>query len=99
MKFRLMGLLALAAAMAVPPAAHASYAVEVFDDGVLQGGITVTVVANSLVFAGSTTHFSITNGSGSSNNPGSATSNLNLSSNEQITSAFGTAGGTHTIQI
>jgi len=89
-----------AATLGAPTQARASYAVEVFDDGVLQGGITTIVTANSLIFSGSTTHFSITNGSGASNNPGGAqSSNLSLSSNEQVSTTFGTAGGTHTIQI
>jgi hypothetical protein len=89
-----------AAMLGAPGAAKASYSVEVFDDGVLQGGISVIVSANSLLFSGSTTHFSITNGSGTSNNPGGPlSSNLSLSSNEQIASDFGAGGGTHTIQI
>jgi len=83
-----------------PNQAQAAYSVRVFDDGVLQGGITVVTAANSLVFFGSTTHFSITNGSGLSNNPGAQNgSNLDLSSNQQINALFGTAGGSHTIRI
>jgi len=89
-----------AATLGAPTQARASYAVEVFDDGVLQGGITTIVTANSLIFSGSTDHFSITNGSGASNNPGTDNSgSLSLSSNEQINTTFGTGGGTHTIQI
>src|SRR5689334_22547656 len=79
--------------------AHADYSVQVFDDGVLQGGIAVIVVGNSLVFTGSTTHFSIINGSGTSNNPGVQSSNLALSSNEQVNSTFGAIGGSHTLQV
>ena len=93
-------LLVGAAVWAMPTPAQAAFAVEVFDDGVLQGGIGVLVVGNSLTFNGSTTNFSITNGSGLSNNPGTpGGSNLNLTSNEQINPTFGGAGGTHTIQI
>jgi PEP-CTERM motif len=89
-----------AAILGAPKPAQAGYAVEVFDDGVLQGGITTIVTGNSLVFSGSTTHFSITNGSGLSNNPGTqGGSNLDLSSNEQISTTFGATGGTHTIEI
>lgn len=80
--------------------AQAGYTVRVYDDGVLQGGITVFSVGNSLVFLGNTTHFSITNGSGLSNNPGTGpSSNLDLSSSEQIMTTFGASGGTHTIRI
>ncbi len=80
--------------------ARASYSVQVYDDGVLQGGVGVLAIGNSLIFTGSTTHFSITNGSGLSNNPGSpGGSNLILSSNEQISTTFGATGGTHTIKI
>src|SRR5947209_737737 len=42
-------------------------------------GIQTSPTGNSLLFGGSTTHFSITNGSGLSNNPGTQTqSNLDL---------------------
>jgi hypothetical protein len=89
-----------AAILGAPTAARAGFAVQVYDDGVLQGGISTLAVGNSLLFSGSTTHFSITNGSGLSNNPGTPfTSNLNLSNNEQISTTFGATGGTHTIQI
>jgi hypothetical protein len=89
-----------AAILGAPSPAQAGYAVDVFDDGVLQSGITTVVIGNSLIFAGSTTHFSITNGSGASNNPGSqGGSDLSLSSNEQISTTFGAAGGTHSIEI
>jgi len=82
------------------PQAQAAYDVQVYDDGVLQGGIAVLTVGNSLIFTGTTTHFSITNGSGTSNNPGTqGGSNLALSSNEQINATFGSSGGSHTIQI
>src|SRR2546428_7301165 len=79
-----------AATLGAPTPARAdSYSVRVFDDGVLQGGISVIVSANSLTFFGSTTHFSITNGSGASNNPGAqGGSNLDLGSNEQINPTF-----------
>jgi len=87
-------------AFGAPNQAQAAYNVKVFDDGVLQGGITVIPVGNSLVFFGSTTHFSISNGSGLSNNPGTqGGSNLDLSSNEQINTTFGATGGAHTIRI
>jgi len=92
-------LLVGAALLGAPNQASAAYAVEVFDDNVLQGGITVIASGDSLVFLGSTTHFSITDGSGTSNNPGSAgASTLALSSNEVITTNFG-ANQTHTIKI
>jgi hypothetical protein len=66
----------------------------------LQGGISVFVSGNSLVFFGSTTHFAITNGSGLSNNPGTqGGSNLDLSNNSQVNTTFGAAGGTHSIRI
>jgi len=95
-----MAVLGAAFVLATPTPARASYDVEVFDDGVLQGGIVVTKVGNSLLFTGSTTHFDITNGSGLSNNPGSPTgSKLSLSSNELIATTFGAAGGSHTIRI
>jgi hypothetical protein len=85
---------------AMPTPAEATFAVQVFDDGVLQGGISAVVNGNSLVFSGATPHFSITNGSGLSNNPGSqGGSSLSLSSNEMISTTFGTAGGVHTIEI
>jgi len=93
-------LLVGAAFLGAPTPAQAAYAVNVYDDGVLQGGITTLVSGNSLIFTGTTTHFSITNGSGLSNNPGTqGGSNLDLSSNEQINTTFGATGGTHTIQI
>jgi hypothetical protein len=93
-------LLVGAALLGAPNQARAGYAVQVYDDNVLQGGIFSFVSGNSLVFFGSTTHFSITNGSGLSNNPGTqALSNLSLSSNEQISTTFGAGGGTHTIKI
>jgi|SRR5579884_341726 len=80
--------------------ARADYSVQIYDDGVLQSGITALVSGNALLFVGSTSHFSITNGSGLSNNPGTdGGSNLNLSSNEQISTTFGATGGTHTIEI
>jgi len=86
--------------LGAPTRAQAAYAVQVYDDGVLQGGIGVLVVGNSLVFTGSTTHFEITNGAGTSNNPGTPTSaSLALSSNETVSTTFGSAGGTHSIQI
>jgi len=97
---RLMAVLVGTAILGAPSQARAAYQVNVYDDGVLQGGITTFVSGNSLVFFGSTTHFSISNGSGLSNNPGTqGGSNLDLSSNEQINTTFGAAGGTHTIRI
>jgi len=97
---RLVAILAMAALLSGPTQARAGYSVRVYDDGVLQGGISTFVIGNTLLFGGSTTHFSITNGSGLSNNPGSqGGSNLDLSSNEQINTTFGAAGGTHTIRI
>jgi len=97
----LAGAVALMAALTFSPSqARAGYAVRVYDDNVLQGGIGVLVSGNSLIFTGTTTHFSITNGSGTSNNPGTpGGSNLALSSNEQVNSTFGSTGGTHTIRI
>jgi len=63
-------------------------------------GVFVIAVGNNLIFGGSTPHFDLTNGSGLSNNPGTqGGSNLNLSSNEQIRTTFGAAGGTHSIRI
>jgi hypothetical protein len=95
-----VALLACATIFGAPTQANASYTVSVYDDGVLQSGIGVLVSGSSLVFTGSTTHFSITNGSGTSNNPGTqGGSNLALSSNEQISTQFGAAGGSHTITI
>jgi len=95
-----MAILMGIAILGAPGQANAAYAVQVFDDGILQGGITTGGAGNSLVFFGSTTHFSISNGSGLSNNPGTqGGSNLDLSSNEQVSTTFGVAGGTHTIQI
>jgi len=95
-----MAILAGAAILGVPNQARATFNVQVYDDGVLQSGVMAFVSGNSLVFFGSTTHFSITNGSGLSNNPGTVGgTNLDLSSNEQISTTFGAAGGTHTIQI
>lgn len=83
-----------------PGQADAGYSVQVYDDGVLQGGVTVFTGGNNLVFFGSTTHFSISNGSGLSNNPGAqGGSNLDLSTNEQINTTFGLNGGTHTLRI
>src|SRR5437868_7048091 len=88
------------ATVGAPSQARAAFAVQVYDDGVLQGGITTFVVGNSLTFFGSTTHFSITNGSGLSNNPGTPpNANLMLSNNEQVNATFGAAGGMHTIEI
>jgi len=99
-----------AAILGAPTPAHAAYNVQVYDDGVLQtvnlnganpgAAINVFTAGNSLVFFGATTNFSISNGSGLSNNPGTnGSGNLDLSSNEQITTTFGAGGGTHTIQI
>jgi len=99
-KFFVAAALAVAFLCGTMSSADAAYAVRVYDDGVLQGGITTLVVGNSLIFTGTTTHFSITNGSGLSNNPGTqGGSNLDLSSNEQVNTTFGAAGGTHTIRI
>lgn len=96
----IVGSVAAIATLGAPTPALAGYAVEIFDDGVPQAGVSILVSGNSLIFTGSTTHFSITNGSGASNNPGTpVSSNLALSSNEQITSNFGTTGGTHSIEI
>lgn len=92
------------------------YGVRVYDSGVLQfeavydsttntstinvGTGAFGVGGNSLIFTTNTTNFTISNGSGLSNNPGTqGGSNLNLSSNEHIDTTFGTAGGTHTIRI
>jgi len=98
-----------AALLAVPSQARADYAIRIFDDGNLEfqrgTGTDVGVgifgtLGNSLIFTSATTHFSITNGSGSSNNPGTqGGSNLALSSNEQINTTFGATGGTHSIRI
>jgi len=87
--------------LGAPVPVHAtSFSVEVRDDGVLQGSIAVTVIGNTLTFSGTTTHFSISNGSGLSNNPGTpGSANLDLTSNEQVNATFGAAGGTHTIEI
>jgi len=86
--------------MGAPTPAHAAFSVRVYDDGVLQGGITVIPIGNNLIFFGSTTHFALTSGNGSSNNPGTpANANLALSNNETITSTFGTTGGTHSLRI
>lgn len=80
--------------------ARADFEVQVYDDGVLQTGIFAVANNNGLLFYGSTTNFSISSGIGTSNNPGSqGGSNLNLASSEQISTKFGTTGGTHTIQI
>jgi hypothetical protein len=100
-RFYLLGAVLAAIAIAgLAPPARADYGVQVYDDGVLQSGITTFTSGNQLVFLGSTTHFSITNGSGSSNNPGTqGGSQLSLSSNETISTTFGGSGGTHTIQI
>jgi len=63
-------------------------------------GVYFIAVGNSLIFGGSTPHFDLTSGSGTSNNPGTlGGSNLALSSNEQIATTFGATGGTHTIRI
>lgn len=98
--FILGAILAGIAVAGLAPPAHADYAIQVYDDGKLQSTVAVVAVGNTLVFAGTTTDFSITNGSGLSNNPGSqGSSYLSLSSNEQISTNFGDAGGTHTIQI
>jgi hypothetical protein len=102
----LLTVAALAALLGAPTLARADYAVRVIDDGVVfndtnhGGTIGVLVMGNSLTFTGSTTHFSITNGSGLSNNPGGlSTSNLDLSNNEQVNATFGSTGGMHTITI
>jgi len=90
--------------------ARAAYAVQVYDDGNLefQSGSGVAsigaggsfILGNSLIYNSNTTHFSITNGSALSNNPGTPVSaNLDLSTNEQITTVFGVNGGTHTLKI
>jgi len=93
-------LLAGAMLLATPPPAQASFQVRVYDDGVLQGGITAIGSGNNLVFFGTTTHFSLTNGSGLSNNPGSpGGSNLALNNTSQVSTTFGATGGTHTIRI
>jgi len=96
----LIALLATAFLLGTPTKARAGYSVRVYDDGVLQGGINVFTAGNQLVFFGTTTHFSISNGSGLSNNPGTqGGSNLSLSNNEQISTTFGSTGGQHTIRI
>jgi len=90
-----------AVTLGAPSQARAGYSVRVYDDGVLQGGITVVPLGgNNLIYGGTTTNFSITNGSGLSNNPGTqGGSNLDLSNSSQINTTFGAAGGTHTIRI
>jgi len=96
----LSAVLAGAALFWAPSSAQATYTINVYDDGVLQGGIVVLPAGNSLIFQGTTTHFSITNGSGSSNNPGSqGGSFLSLGTSETIESTFGATGGTHTIRV
>jgi len=80
----------------------AAFTVQVYDDGVLQGGILVIPLgANSILFGGTTTHFSIANGSALSNNPGTqGGSNLGLSgTGGQVTTLFGATGGNHTLRI
>jgi hypothetical protein len=96
----LAAILAGAAILWASTPARAGYAVQVYDDGVLQSGVVALVSGNSLIYTGSTTHFDITNGSGTSNNPGTqGGTTLGLSNNSQITTDFGDAGGTHTITI
>jgi len=104
-----MAALVGAAILAAPTQARADYAIRIFDDGNLEfqrgtgsdvGAGVFGTFGNSLIFTSATTHFSITNGSGLSNNPGTqGGSNLDLSTNEQITTAFGSIGGTHNIRI
>jgi hypothetical protein len=98
-----------AATLGAPSQAQAAFTVSVYDDNVLQSGVTATVVNNQLVlFGGSTTHFAVSGGQGSSNNPGLPTgAGLDLSTNERVTSSVnfftGVANGdgsyTHTIRI
>jgi hypothetical protein len=86
--------------LATPNRSQAAFDVRVYDDGVLQVGIGVISGSNGLIFQGTTTHFSLTNGSAVSNFPGTQTfSSLSVSSNQQISTTFGAAGGTHTIRI
>jgi len=101
-KFFLAAAVAAAALLGSSSRSEAAFQVNVYDDGVLQSGITAFVLpgGNSLIFGGSTTHFSITNGSGLSNNTGTqGGSNLDLSNSSQINTTFGGTGGTHTIRI
>jgi hypothetical protein len=112
-KFFIAAALAVVSLLSSVRSAEAAYAIQIYDDGNLefQGGTGVASIgtgfviagipsANSLTFSATTTHFSISNGSGLSNNPGTqGASNLDLSSNEQITTTFGTSGGLHTIKI
>jgi len=92
-----------AATLAAPSQARAAFTVAVYDDNVLQGGVTATVVNNHLVlFGGSTTHFDISGGQGTSNNPGIPTgASLNLATNEEVLTSgnFFVGGNTHTLKI
>lgn len=91
---------AVIALMAAPQVARAGYQIRVYDDGVLQAGITSVQMGNSFIFAGTTTNFSITNGSALSNNPGTqAFANLGTNTGSQVGTMFGSAGGTHTLRI
>src|SRR5437762_11166649 len=82
-----------AALLGAPTPARADFAVRVIDDGVTfndtnHGGSIFAFVSGgpgswSLIFAGTTTHFSLTNGSAMGNNPGTqGGSNLKFATQE-----------------
>jgi len=106
----LLPLVVAAAAAILGPSnpAQAGYAVRVYDDSTLafeaiNGVVTVgtgssTVIGNSLTFTTSTTNFSITNGSGLSNNPGNQKfTTFGLNGGAQVSANFGS--GSHSVEI
>jgi len=107
-KFLLAAVVAAAVLIGSGSSANAAYQVRFIEDGgtvyndINHGGtIGVIILGNSLTFAGTTTFFSVANGSALSNNPGTqGGANLNMSgSGGQVTTTFGASGGHHTLQI
>jgi len=95
-KFFLCAILAGIAMAAQASPARATFEIFVYDDGKL--AFTSTGSATSVSYAGTTTNFSISNGSGTSNNSGSAISFMQLSGNAVVSTTF-SVPGTHTLTI
>ena len=97
-KFLSAAALLVGAAILAPAQARADFEISVFVDGVNQN-VTTSGTANSFFFIGSVSDFNIqvTSGTNWSGAPTGAL--MSNTSNNQVTTDFGAAGGTHTITI
>lgn len=99
-KFFIAAMVAVASLVASGSTAQAAYTVRIYDDGVLQGGVTITNIGTTKVlYAADTTNFEIS-GNSLSNFPGTqGGSKLSISNDLQVTTKFGGDGGSHTLRI